>query len=132
MFLQISFILQKANSSILFPLHSPSQKLKGRRIKRKKKDRKKERKRERISFNFFSCSSPSSPQKRRKEGRDNGIFILHFLLLNKKKERKEERKRRKNGRKETKRKKKRIKRRRKEVFSRSLTPSRRTKRIQKK
>ena len=53
MFLQISFIAKKAISSILFPLHPPSQKLKGRRLKRKKKDRKLMRKIERISFNFF-------------------------------------------------------------------------------
>ena len=53
MFLQISFIAKKANSFILFPLHSPSQKLKGRRVFRKKKDRKLMRKIERISFNFF-------------------------------------------------------------------------------
>ena len=47
-FLQISFILQKANSFILFSLHFLSQKLKGRRIKRKKKERKLSRKRRRI------------------------------------------------------------------------------------
>ena len=60
----------------------------------------------RTSFIFSSCSSHFSPLKRRKEGRDNGKFLLIFPLPKKKIERKKRGNHKKNGRKETKRKKK--------------------------
>ena len=89
----------------LYPFLPPilSQKLKGRRIKRKKKERKLSRKRRRISFKFFQLIlSLFSIKRNSKENKSESIltpFLPHFLLLNKKKMRK-------NGRKETKRKEK--------------------------
>ena len=108
-FLQNLFSVFGALIFILPDFHSPSQKLKKRRVFKKKKSRKKERKRRRTSFNFFQLILSLFSIKRNSKGKRSRknrspIFLHppHSHFPNTKKERKEERKRRKNGRKETK------------------------------
>ena len=105
--------------NLLYPpisLHSPSQKLKGRRIKRKKKDRKKERKRERISFEFFQLILPFFSLKKKKRGKKIEYTLTPISpsfpfpkheKREKRREKKEKKRKKRNKKKEKKRRKRR-------------------------
>ena len=112
LFLQNLFSVFEVIFSILpslsIPPHFLSQKLKIRRLKKRKEERKLRRKRGRTSFDFFQLLPCFFSQirnlKRKKRRKFSFLFLSHFLLQNRKKEWKEGEKKQKKRKKRRKRK----------------------------
>ena len=108
LFLQISFSVIGAHIFILPIFQFLSQKLKGRRIKRKKKIEKIKKKKRQNFLHFFqlflSFFSPKRNSKGKKRRKNHSPLLSHFLPQNRKKEEKEGEKKQKKRKKRRKRK----------------------------